>query len=375
MQSLIDKSLLRATFDGRFFMLETIRAYAAERLDDRTDAEAMRRGHADYTLDLIGDSRAFNTERLESVDRWAPDILAAISWAHASRDHGREIQLLSRLDFYWRLRGLTAEARRWVEDAIDYPQSELDSGDRARALGSLVVHCGTEGDTVRANSAALEALHYARLSGDRELLLIALNAAGTASLSFGELERAQPLFSEAAAAARSLSSPLLPSVLLAQGVASLYAGQLEDAENSIREAQQLYQETDSETGAVGAAHNLGLVALTDGRYDQARQYFLDTLRGAAKLKFAHAAMYAHEGLAAVEAETGQFACAAELLGAADLLRDQIGAALEPFEQRVHDETMAAIEKHLDTVEVATALDRGRHAAVDDITASALGIEL
>jgi predicted ATPase len=51
LQSLVDKSLLRHTGD-RFWMLETIREFAVERLDETGDAEDVRRRRAAYFLEL-----------------------------------------------------------------------------------------------------------------------------------------------------------------------------------------------------------------------------------------------------------------------------------------------------------------------------------
>ncbi len=51
LQSLVEKSLVRFT-DGRYWMLETIREYAAERLDEEIVAHDLRGGHAAYYLAL-----------------------------------------------------------------------------------------------------------------------------------------------------------------------------------------------------------------------------------------------------------------------------------------------------------------------------------
>jgi predicted ATPase len=49
LQSLVDKSLLRHGEDGRFFMLETIKAFALEKQRDLADASSLRRRHDDYS--------------------------------------------------------------------------------------------------------------------------------------------------------------------------------------------------------------------------------------------------------------------------------------------------------------------------------------
>ena len=51
LQSLVDKSLLRFT-DGRYWMLETIREYAAERLESDLELEGLQRAHAEHYLRL-----------------------------------------------------------------------------------------------------------------------------------------------------------------------------------------------------------------------------------------------------------------------------------------------------------------------------------
>ena len=73
MQSLVDKSLLRHA-EERFWMLETIREYAAERLEQQGDGEILRQRHAGYFLrlaeeaepHLTGSQQALWLERLEA---------------------------------------------------------------------------------------------------------------------------------------------------------------------------------------------------------------------------------------------------------------------------------------------------------------------
>jgi predicted ATPase len=52
LQSLVDKSLIRARDGERFWMLETIREYAVERLEASAKASRLHRRHAEHYLRL-----------------------------------------------------------------------------------------------------------------------------------------------------------------------------------------------------------------------------------------------------------------------------------------------------------------------------------
>ncbi len=97
LQSLVDKSLVRHT-DERFTMLETIREYAAERLDESREADNLRRRHAEYFLALAEEAEPslLGPSPREWIDRLElefDNLRAAIDWFEASG----ESQLVLRL--------------------------------------------------------------------------------------------------------------------------------------------------------------------------------------------------------------------------------------------------------------------------------------
>ena len=122
LQSLVDKSLLRHSGE-RFWMLETIREYAAERLEQFEDAEALRRRHAEYFLrlaeeaepHLTGPQQATWLERLEAEHdnlRLSQDSLR-----HAGRG-AEELELVGALMRFWYVRGHLREGRSRCEEAL-----------------------------------------------------------------------------------------------------------------------------------------------------------------------------------------------------------------------------------------------------------------
>ncbi|MFF3673072.1 BTAD domain-containing putative transcriptional regulator [Streptomyces sp. NPDC002120] len=112
LESLADKSLLDAA-GGRYRMLETIRAYGAERLDAAGEHDSVRRAHARHLLELVrtADPHLRRAEQLE----WLPvvaaehgDLLAALRWAVREPEVRTAFELLATAFNYLWIRGASA---------------------------------------------------------------------------------------------------------------------------------------------------------------------------------------------------------------------------------------------------------------------------
>ena len=122
LQSLVDKSLLRHT-DERFWMLETIREYAAERLEESGEAEELRRRHAEHFLALAEEAEPnlrgrSPREWLDRLEREHDNLRAALDRLEASGESELALRLAGALWRFWYLRGHLAEGRRRLESAL-----------------------------------------------------------------------------------------------------------------------------------------------------------------------------------------------------------------------------------------------------------------
>ncbi|GAA2206331.1 hypothetical protein GCM10009850_017890 [Nonomuraea monospora] len=107
--SLAEKSLVEFV-DGRFRMLETIRAFCAERLEASGEEHAVRDAHARCYLDLIMTAdpllrTAAQLEWLARLDEESGDLDAAVRWATASGQFELGMRLLAHSACYWWMRG------------------------------------------------------------------------------------------------------------------------------------------------------------------------------------------------------------------------------------------------------------------------------
>ena len=231
-ESLVELSLLKSLTGERFLMLETIREYAVERLGEG-DPEELRRRHALYFLSHAEDlgSRLHGTlgdpERVQA--RLAVDlanIRAAVMWGDANGEHEAVIRALTAMWTYWFLNGPEPEVVRILERPLDI---ELPTDVQRARLRSLQVLHQVLGDLDRAVEYSHERVELASTTDDEAELGAALN-------NLGMLEHQR--------------------------------GNLEEAEVTLRKAARL-------NPAGQAAINLGNVLRDLGRFDDARQSFLE----------------------------------------------------------------------------------------------------
>ncbi|WP_027946418.1 BTAD domain-containing putative transcriptional regulator [Amycolatopsis taiwanensis] len=114
LESLVDKSLLEVSH-GRYRMLETIRAYAAEQLDEAGERESAQQAHADQVLDLLrsADPHLRRAEQLQWLPRLVAEhenLLTALRWAVETPNVTTGLELLAAASAYLWIRGTSTSA-------------------------------------------------------------------------------------------------------------------------------------------------------------------------------------------------------------------------------------------------------------------------
>jgi predicted ATPase/DNA-binding SARP family transcriptional activator len=124
--ALVDKSLVVADADGRYRLLETIKAYGLERLAEAGEAEATRRAHARHFLRLAQSAdRSLRTrdqlDWLARLDADHDNLASAMRWAIGAGDANLAVRFADALGWYWWLRGRRAEGAELAEEALALP--------------------------------------------------------------------------------------------------------------------------------------------------------------------------------------------------------------------------------------------------------------
>jgi predicted ATPase/DNA-binding SARP family transcriptional activator len=140
--ALVDRSLLQIVPDTapvRYRMLETIREYGLERLQEAGELESARMDHARWFAELAATAEPHL--RRSDQKRWfalmqaeRENILAGLRWLGDSGDARAALRLAVTLLWFWLLEGSQSEFTAWTEFALSV-EGESDPDDHAIASG------------------------------------------------------------------------------------------------------------------------------------------------------------------------------------------------------------------------------------------------
>jgi predicted ATPase/DNA-binding CsgD family transcriptional regulator len=213
---LVDKSLVTADLSGvesRYSLLETIRAYALERLTEGGEAAATRDRHAAYFLalaeriepELHGPDQAVWVDRLEAEN---DNFRAAFAWTlGAGDDPVTTVQLAAALGWFWFVRSYLSETR-WLEAALAATDDSTADLEVIRSRARCFCHLGwlgrTWNDPPRAVALGERSLALSRAIGDRAAVGYTLTVVGMLLRDLRDYPRARAAAEEGIAIAREL---------------------------------------------------------------------------------------------------------------------------------------------------------------------------
>jgi tetratricopeptide (TPR) repeat protein len=249
----------------RFRLLETVRAFAADRLDADARSVASER-HAAHFLDRAEEARRHlfapaSGPWLEALHTERDNLRTALAWTFA-RDPGRGVRLVDCLWHYWDLLGARDEGLHWVRTALAAVGPHGVARLPLLAAGALL-HLG-RADLADAERLAEEQLASARAAGDPEWEGDALALLATVDWARGHYDRARQRYEDGVS--RSLAAGDLWRAALAEAqLARLHRDRQEpDAAHAVGLRALHHAETVGEGLARGLARDV--LATTEQRW-------------------------------------------------------------------------------------------------------------
>jgi len=358
--SLVDKSLLNheeqlAGGEPRFVMLETIHEYARERLIESGEEQAISERHVRFFLNLVeeaepelnGDDQETWLRRLEEEQG---NIRAALHWAP---EHAPELglRLAGALWLFWEIRGYLSETRHLVAELLSHPNTLAHTGDRARALHTAGNLADTQGDYEAALAYYNESLAIYRELGDRRSAARPLNGLGLVSFGQGDFATARSFLEESLVIKRELADASSISIALNNlGLVAHAQGDYTTARAYLEESLVIDRELKDKDAIATSLVNLGAVALDDGRFEEALPLFREGLTLFNEVGDTRGIADSLENLVGLAGHVGNFGRAPILGGAAEALREEIGAPMSTPERDRYERflTVARIRVDPDT---------------------------
>jgi predicted ATPase/class 3 adenylate cyclase len=379
LQSLIDKSLVRSrevAGRARFWMLETIREFAAEQLEAFGEAEALRLRHAEFFTELA--------EHADPYLRHGPDqqqwgalvaadydnVRAAMNFAlgHAP---ALAVRLLGRLQFFLWLRGGFAEARAWVDAVLPHVASQ-PPGLVGRMHECAAVIAERLGDVEGAVRHADEAYAAFASIEDEHGMANALRERGKAASAAGDTARAAAVYTELAELAERIGDRWNGAIALNNlGDVALQSGDWERVVELCGRSSILRRDLGDEWGTALALCNVAIAELQLGRLSSAAASLRVALETSVKVDAKMVIATSIDTSVLIAAALGNMREAALLAGASERMYEELGSIRDSFEGELFARTVDSIRAALGADAYANATQHGRELTLEEAAACAL----
>jgi predicted ATPase/DNA-binding SARP family transcriptional activator/DNA-binding CsgD family transcriptional regulator len=380
LSNLVDKSLVVTEPEApevvRYRMLESVRQYAREQLEESGEAEAIRRRHASFYLALAKEAESGLTGAQQQA--WADqleaehdNLRAALSWS-LENEPQTALQLAETLARFWEIRSHFLEGSRWLE-AVLQETRHTDTATRAEALTEAGTFAFHRGDYRQATVLHGEALTLYKELGDERGVAFALMCLGVQALEQGDYERAKPLFEEALASSQQLGDERTSAYTLHNlGEVARFRGEYGQAKTRGMEALAMFREMDDKWCVARTLSWLGMVTVYKSDDREAAAGFLrEGLALNREIGGWEWVAYSLEGFASLVGAKAEGERAAMLWGAAEALREEIGSPIQPTDRADYDRSVAAARTHLEGAAWEAAWKQGKEMSLEEAIEYAL----
>jgi len=420
--SLVNNSLVRQekTSEGepRFRMLETIRAYALERLTERGEMETLRAGHAQYFGNIIVKQAGLGIYTSEALhwltwfEREIDNIRATFNWCLTSPQGlqlGVTIIFLS--NWFWYRRGYFNEGKIWSEKFLALPVVQETPPLRALTLGaggmmalwqgrqdtaisqikeSVEIELRLEDDAILAPLQMAYAIVFINMGKDADAKALleqtekyfretnqpyfhALTTVhlGNVELGLGHPEQARALHEAAEAEARIINENWILSFALNNlGEVARTQGHYDQARAYYEECEVLLRDTGDRGDVARFVHSLGYIAQHEGDYERAESQFRKSLKMFRRLGNRRGMAECMAGLAGLKARQGDAEWGAIMLSAAEAALKLTGGEWWPADRVEVEANREIIRSALSEAELRTAEKKGKAMSLEQALAFA-----
>jgi predicted ATPase len=415
--SLVDKSLLRLSPEGRYDFHPLLHQYASEKLTERTgEKEQTRAKHGHYFLTQLEAQEPGSAAYLKCCNVEHQNLVVALAWSQEDNEAVFGLRLGYALARFWESQGYVSEGRHWMSVVLSHPGAVSPTKERAKALlyagrivsrqseRALAMLYGNEALTI-ALALGLEALAIriyvlltneaqmqgdneggkkyaeaglvlARKLGDDELVATTLISLGSLAEGLGKIDEAFTLFGESLTYLRKLDRQKTPEYALNVsnlGYMAWLRGDLKTAKATLEEALALAEALQNLFLTCLAQDNLSVVMLDLGDLAASEGLSRQALEYRHQQNDRWGMTFSLENFASLAAERGDAKRAALLWAVAERLREEIHSPRVASWQARQERFMTIAKGQLDASRFEAAWQEGRRMGLGEAVNCALEV--
>jgi predicted ATPase/DNA-binding CsgD family transcriptional regulator len=388
-QSLLQRESQVGNEEQRFMMLETIREYALECLQNSDEEETIRQAYAEHYLALAKtiELKVMGGEPprwIEWIESEFENLRAAFGWFLSSRDAERALAMIGALWAFWS-RNPTAESHRWVRQALECCQqsvTKVQTDTKAQAMHTAAMLEYYRGNWAQADMLADESLQLFRAAGNTHGTARILIIQGIGALLQGQYAVANAVADESVRVLQGTQDLwLFAEALLVLAYSFYFQGDHLQAYRLGKKGLTLSRQTGELYAMMRAVHAQALFAQTQGNcavvqamYEEGMAIIRATVKTGSLLPIAVCLV----GMGAIVALQKQYTWAVCLWGKAKALyktRDGL-SELEPYEwlatilgtNLLYSQVMEAVRTQLGEQAFTTAWNEGQAMTLEQLLA-------
>lgn len=427
---LVNKSLVIVKDEEdepRYFLLETIRQYARDKLLENGEGEGTRDRHLAYYLEMTETAMPEMLTRekelgwIRKLETEYDNIRTAVEWG-LSENPIAAMRLVRSLTYLFVVTSYASEGHRWGAEALARVKTLTENGKnltdeenlyKARLIAGLSIMSFSMGDNRAAAMEAEQAINLLRSFGDKwtQALTLAFHTAG--KLTTGKSDEAIASIEEALQLAEELGDKyILGSVISAASNVESYVnrdfakadayrekaiellsehgsrwsygitvygfgnllilqGQFQKAREKFKIAMQTMQDLGSNRNVIMIKSDLAHILRQEGNYPEALSSYRETILEWKRMGHRSAVAHQLECLAFIAKSLEQVEKATRLLGAAEALRQRIEIDMTPPEREEYEKEVADLKANVDDHEFASLWADGRSMTMDEAIELAL----
>ena len=336
--SLLDKSLLvrgeGPAGESRFYMLQTIREYAAERLANSGEAQQLQARHLTYFLAQCEEMETGYRQhgQLLLLKRTAAELgnlRAAFHYALASGRPGVAARLIASIDYYLRYRDRLVEGHRWFQQLL-HLHDQIPRPIQARFLLGAGRLSWVNGALEQSHKLFLRGLEVAQATDNRRVAAWLLVELSVCAFRIDGRDLSLQRCEQGLATFRKLDD--LPGIATAYnnlGEVARLSGDYEQARAMYEACLATCRKTGEITRQIMQSHNLAYIAYRQGDFARARDLNKSCLEQMVEIGWKHGSIDTLWNLAGPLTWLGQEEKAARLLGASAALLVEMGVVPHP----------------------------------------------